>query len=1340
MKSLSISFFLLFLCLTSHAQNLYFKHLGITEGLSQVCVPAIYQDELGTVWIGTSEGLDRYNGSSMSTYALTDSLQSYSGNGIDQLCGNKNGQLYVLAKGKVFRFDLYQEKFSCIMPQNATSLFCEKDTLWITGKEGIQFYTEKDGKPTLFTRFPKGLPQATHLHATKDTIWAVSSKSLWAIPRQNPHLQKEKAGFDDTKYLFVDRSDNIWVGSWKGVYHFSPTRKMTHYTDAGGEISHNQVRSIIEDNSGNIWIGSFNGLDCYHSQTNAWSHYTEYGDSPNTLSHHSILTLHKDQQGNIWAGTYYGGVNVFSPNGSHNYFYHADRLREDWLNFPVVGKMTEDESGNLWICTEGGGLNRLDAKTGKFTHFTHQPNNPHSIGSNNLKSIYYHRKTQTLYVGTHFGGLYILNTQNQIGHTLRHIPGDTTSLPHDIVNEIQPYGEGLLVLTQGGVVYMDMKTEKFSPVTLNQEASRILGRKYAFETFLLDSHQNLWLGLTKGGIIRIGLPTGSVSRYQDVPLSLASVCHIFEDRYGEIYAGTTGAGMFHYLRKEDRFKQYGQQGHKLPSNFCYYIGESAQSNCLYLIHGQGFSLFNTQTETIESTYRLSNQSYSLGSSLFRDKKGTLYLGGTNGMAVLRKEDTKSISKQIYFDRLFVSNQPVHPGDPTGILSAILAKTKQIQLKHDQNNITIEIATPQYVNDIRTGFEYRLEGFDHRWNPMEDSRITYTHLPPGDYTLKVRPILPGNSARAETNLGIRVIPPFYATTGAYLLYTCLLAGLVFLIFSFFLRQTKLRISLQSARKEKERIEENNRMKINFFTDISHELRTPLTLILGQLDTLIQTEELPHAIHHKLQRIYKNAWDMLRLISELLDFRKHEQGCVRLKVEEQDLIGFTRQVCLPFSEYARQKSITLRFNSLCEHLPVWIDSMQMQKVISNLLANALKYTPAKGDITIEIRRNKAQGIISVTDTGTGISPEDLPHIFEQFYQATNSAWKLTPGTGIGLSIAKNIVELHHGTIIVSSQPGEGSQFTITLPLGQSHFSPEELVHTQEEEVVLYPEADNGLPLYQAEAESKTENTEEKQESSRPVLLLVEDNEELCDILKDALQPAYILHIAHNGEDGWKKVLELHPDLVVSDVMMGGMSGKELCTKIKTHIELGHTSVILISAQGSTDQQVEAFRSGADDYLVKPFDMRILLSRCHSLLKNKKRLIAWCNNLPIPATTAEEALSESDKRLLQKCIDVIRENFTNPDFDVNVLANSLCMGRSKLYSKFKQLVGMPPNEFILKIKLEEAMTLLKTQPDLNISEVALQLGFLSPRYFSKLFKNFFGITPQSLRGKTEKQSPEE
>lgn len=491
MKNIASGIIGLLFIFTCQAQNLYFKHLGIADGLSQIRIQTIYQDEIGAIWLGTSEGLNRYNGTSVSSYSIPAEFQAFSTDGIDQICGNKKGKLYVKTQGKVCSFDLHQEKFTILIEKGVKSLFCEQDTLWAACENGIYYCTEQEKQLKQFTSFPSHLRQATRLYVKNDTIWAISPTHLFAIPRKNASQQIEFATFNnDARCIFVDHSNNIWIGSWSGVYRISPSRHITtHYTNAEGKLSDDQIRSITEDNFGNIWIGTFRGLDCYHSQTDSWSHYVEYGDSPNTLSHNSILDLYKDKQGNIWAGTYFGGVNIFNPTPEKNYFYHANPLRTDWLNFPVVSKMTEDLSGNLWICTEGGGLNQLNLQTGKFTHYTHQPGNPQSIGSNNLKSIYFDPTTEILYVGTHFGGLYIFDTQTKRGHSLHHQQGNPNSLPHDIVNSIQPYREGLLLLTQGGVVYMDKKTEKFSEISqdppINQLVKNLLPMRLSYSIVII---------------------------------------------------------------------------------------------------------------------------------------------------------------------------------------------------------------------------------------------------------------------------------------------------------------------------------------------------------------------------------------------------------------------------------------------------------------------------------------------------------------------------------------------------------------------------------------------------------------------------------------------------------------------------------------------------------------------------------------------------------------------------------------------------------------------------------------------------------------------------------------
>ncbi len=1044
-------------------------------------------------------------------------------------------------------------------------------------------------------------------------------------------------------------------------------------------------------------------------------------------------------QGNIWVGTYYGGVNVFNPSKTSNHFYYAEPLQEDCLSFPVVGKMAEDSSGRLWICTEGGGLNCYNADTGIFTRYQHRKGDASSVGSNNLKSIFYRKENERLYVGAHLGGIFVLDLKSNKGHTLHNIVGDPTSLPHEIVNDIQEYKDGLALLTQGGVAFMDPVTEKFSPLSNDVNVRKLLNKRYAFETFLIDSRQRMWLASVNGGVICVDLPSSKITEYAmdtNNPSSIGrfKVVHIFEDSRGSVFFCTIGSGIYEYQEGEQSFKSYSTSNQCLPSDYCYYICESVEDHRLFILHGKGLSIFNREKGEVENTYHLFNQTYSQGSALYLDKNGTLFISGTNGLALFQKQSLYALPSKnlLNFDKLFIFNEEICPNDQSGILTDILAKTSDIYLSYKQNNITVEFASFNYNNDRNCLFEYRLEGFDKAWTQTTGTTITYTNLPPGEYILRARPLAGKENLDEEVHLNIHVSAPFYATVWAYFFYLLCLLGVMIAFIRFKTRQAALKSSLEFERKEKERIEELNQVKLRFFTNISHEFRTPLTLILGQIEVLMQMD-LGTTIYNRILRIYKNAWHMRNLISELLDFRKQEQGYLKLKVEEQNLVAFTRQIYMCFYEYAQKKEITYRFDNVEETISVWFDSKQLQKVIFNLLSNAFKYTPNKGSIRVEVRMLASQAIVSVCDTGVGIPEEHISKIFERFYQTDNSS-SFTLGTGIGLALAKGIMNMHHGKIDVESTVGKGTKFTLSLPLGNRHFSDEEMATVESRESVIISEAVPMLPFEQIMdvEEEKTKVQENIKEEDKPIILLVDDNEELLSMLEDLFLPIYKVYIAHDGREGLEMARQIQPDLIISDVMMPEMSGKELCYKIKTNVELSHISVVLLTAQTSVEYVVEGLMFGADDYVTKPFNVKVLIARCNNLIKNKKRLIAHYAGKTITESPVTEAINERDKELLAKCVNIIKENFENPAFDVTALASELCVGRSKLYMQFKQMTGLTPNEFILKIKLDEAMSLLKNHPELNISEISIRLGFSSPRYFSKSFKAFFGVAPQTVRSR--------
>lgn len=1338
MKNTLIFLFCILISTASRSSDIYFKHLGVYDGLSQSCIYSIYQDEIGAMWFGSSEGLNRYNGKEIEIYQPSQDKQGLTNNEINDLCGDKQGHIYIRSGNDLIVFSIYKERFVCLRKNDVRGLFCKDGKLWVICNNAIYTYVPEEQDLKLFASFSAELGEGRGIYVDAGHVWAITHSHLLHFETSSNAPMRTIMSFDKGRCIFRDRAKNLWIGTWNGLYRIDAQENISKFTHQPGHegLSDNQVRCVMEDSTGYIWIGTFRGLDCYNPITNEWSHYIHQDYNPNSLSHNSVLSLYKDTHNNIWVGTYYGGVNIFTPYHLDKQFYTASHEHKDHLSFPFVGKMVEDEAGHLWICTEGGGLNKLDATTKQFIRYTHQEGNPQSVGNNNLKAIYYHQPTQRLYVGTHMGGLSILDIRK---NTFRRTP-EFMQIAGNIINEIQKYKDGIAIMTQEGLFFMNLQTEVFSPFTDIPTMKKLLEQRFTYETFFIDSQNRLWLALSAGGLICMHLSSGKIEKYEtstNNPSSIGKfkVVHIFENSKGDLYFGTIGSGLFKFQPQNNSFKVYNTLNNSLPNNYCYYIQESPLSHKLLLLHNEGLSIFNPQTEIVEETYHLFQQNYSQGSTLYISRNGTMYIGGANGLASFPEKYLYSSpeKEKLCFEKLLIFNQEVLPDDATGILKQTLARTSNIRLKHDQNHITVTFSAFRYLSERDNLYEYCFENQDKGWTQTSNNSITYTNIPPGNYTLRVRPVKSDSANVEEIALNIHVAAPIYANPYAYTLYALLLVGILSLFLHFKLRQARLQSSLEVERKEKERIEELNQTKLRFFTNISHEFRAPLTLIIGQLEAIMQINKLEPSIYKRILRVYKNSWHMRDLITELLDFRKQEQGYLKLKVKERDLVSFINEIYNSFYEYAQMRNISYSFKHTEKTFNAWFDPTQLQKVVFNLLSNAFKYTPEGGAITISLRHTSSHVFIAVSDNGSGIPEEAIQKIFERFYQADSTPSSLSLGTGIGLALAKGIMEAHHGKIDIESTVNKGSTFTLSLLLGNQHFNKEDFVEDNQQADMSYfidSPADLPLKVTELEPSAKTEA-----DTHKPVLLLVEDNEDLLEMLNDLFSAFYEVYTARNGREGLAATEQIQPDIIVSDVMMPEMSGKEMCYKLKNNVELSHIPIVLLTAQNSVDYIVEGYMFGADDYVTKPFNVKVLLARCKNLIRNKQQIIAHYSNLSTPQIT--ESIPPSnvyDKELLEKSIDIIKKHFDNPNFDVTTLASALCMGRSKLYTRFKQIIGLTPNEFILKVKLDEAMSLLKNHPELNVSDISTMLGFSSARYFSRCFKSFFGLSPLKVRKKKE------
>lgn len=1305
----------------------------MSEGLSQASVMSIYQDQLGRMWFGTREGISVYNGENMLVYKAWNNENSEEhidvlyGNECDFLTGNKEGDVFFRTNGALMRYDIREESFHIVRSQNVRTLTSFKGDIWCVCSDSLFTYNALGD--SLDFRMKTNVENTFTMLLVGNKLWLGTEKGLYLIEEGKnaeviiPHL--------DIYSVFASSVGDIWVGTrMHGLFCLSPDGTQKRYTSAdqsANKIFNDQIRQFVEDSYGNIWFGTFYGLYKYNPYTGEFTVFAR-DQLPGSLTHSSIFPVYIDNQGTIWVGTYYGGVNYFNPESDIFSYYSDNVSRSDCLSYGFVGRMVEDKEGNVWISTEGGGVNCLDRKTRTFRRYQ-AGGESNSLLHDNVKCICYDEKRNDIYLGTHTGGFSRIDVKTRRIHNyLNDVKDNPDQLPSHIISAIGIHGDYLYVSARNGLFKMHLEAETFERIG-----------NYCI-AFTFDPNGYMWI-VYEEHIVRMNTTNTEdvkIYYYSDYNIRFKATC--VKAISGNIYFGTLGSGLFCLDDSSDKITSYTVSDNYLLSNYCYDITETNQGSIL-VTSDKGLTIFNPVTgdsRFIKLGISLPITSITEGCGVLACKNNEIFIGSTDGLTSFWEDDLdrKEKNYQIYFSDMLIHNEKVYPGDKTGILDKALPYTRHITLKHSQNNMIIRFASNNYIDVQKNNeYEYMLTGFDSEWIPISLNSIYYTNLNPGDYELLVRERdLPPNSVKRQgISLSIKIKKPWYNTVWAWLLYFTVTSSVLFFFIRMLVIRRRLSLSLQREREDKLRNEELNQEKLRFFTNISHEFRTPLTLIISQIDLLFQNSTLTPSVYNKIIKISKHANRMRNLISELLEFRRFEQNFATLRVTEQDLIPFLKDICLSFSEMSVQQSITLNFSTLTESVLLWFDSYQMQKVFYNLISNAFKYTLRKGTIDIIIEEDQDAVTIKVIDSGIGLSAEDASRIFDRFYQAENgmSASGSNPGTGIGLALSRNIIELHHGQISVQSELNYGTIFSVKLQKGCVHFTGDERVTILEESSgkLMYDNAIYPEPITEKEYEEIAKIIPENVDGEQFKVLLVEDNEELLQILQSIFSPLYRIFLAKNGEEGLQLALVEKPDLIVSDVMMPVMSGTEMCIRVKNNIDLCHIPVVLLTALNTIEQKIEGLQQGADDYIDKPFHAKALLMRCNNLIRNRLLMQSkWSKQGDLDLNLL--ATNPIDQKLLEKITDIVKQNINNVDFDVNTLAKELAMGRSSLFSKFKSLTGMTPNDFIQGQRLKCASVMLRENPQMQIAEISETLGFSSPVYFSRCFKNQFGVSPAQFR----------
>lgn len=1285
------------LCCDLVAAAPYFHRVGVPDGLAHPSVMSICQDSLGRIWLGTENGLSIFDGSRMESrkpYELHGGQVAFRGSVVKPLLCDSLGNVHFLTGQEWVCCDARTDALHTLMEGQIDALFLRDGyACAVSGRQCLRWNAAGGGFETM-DEMPFDGVRDYHV-ARNGRHWLVCGEGLFC--GEAGKAFKLVCGIRDLSSIFESSRGEIWSGSnTEGLVRVVADNVVTVYDVAGAGdrgFGCDNVREVAEDEDGNIWFGTFRGLYCYDSEEDRFVSYAA-GDSAGSLSQSSVHSVFVDADGVLWAGTYYGGVNYTDMGASAFSFWGGGPSGSD-LSSPVVGHLAESSDGSIYICMEGGGINRLDPDRGAVRRYDGLP--------------FTHAKwlcedaDGRVHVGTNRSGVFTVDIAS--GRAVQALRDDGDGCgPHSVVNVILQYGDDWILSTDGGIYLHSCE---------NGADTLLYPRTYGIRyVHAVISGDELWLASSE--VVVFDLKTMSVKAKYPVGDGARPMRLLVTE--SDVFVTTFGQGLF---RLDDGYfvhvpgASLNTSGYQIVSVDSSRIAISGERGLQVLDAATGHSL---RTFLIGGGLPLDAQV--MDSGLLVTADGTVYVGGVNGLVSFRLDDeAMDVPCEVYFSSLDIEGNPVRAYDGNGILTENLPFVSGIRLKGRQARIDVGVAVRRHaVAQNWSDYEWRLKGLDSQWERVESPVISIELLLPGRYSLQLRRSSDRDEVIAE--LGLCVTRPAYASWWALLLYVVAVSGLSYILLrTIRIRRESARI-VAAEREEKQRIQELNETKLRFFTTVSHELRSPLTLIIAQIDSIFGRFKLPPQLQHKMSKVMDQAVQMNEIVSELIDFRKYEQNVMKIRVAPVDVNLFVGDVMGKFAEMADSKGISLRFEKSPLAPEVFMDVYQMQKVMRNLILNALKYTPDGGTVTLRTAVAEDGRVeIHVRDTGVGIPAEECGHIFERFYQVHSGASNGVEGSGIGLALVRDIVHKHGGEVSVTSECGKGSDFVVALRKGAGHFAGDDMVSV-EDSVPVDVVPDNSL-------------------TGKYSIVIAEDNREMAELLHEVFSVRYKVYQASDGKEALDLVKAVRPDIVLSDVMMPGMSGTELCTAIKSNPHTAHIPVVLLTALADSARQLSGLQSGADDYVAKPFQSRLLLARCNNLVSAVHR----------PSSSAPDASDDLDRRVtrrgdkefIDKVTALIESHLAEADFGVDALADSLHMSRSSFYGHFKAVTGETPNDYISSVRLRRACTMLTERPDIPVSQIAESLGFGSQQYFSRRFKDAYGVSPVSWRRSSGKMPVE-
>lgn len=1319
-------FFITIFCQAqSVEEHYYFKNLSIRNGLSQNTVNAILQDRKGFMWLGTKDGLNRYDGLSFRKFKHDAANPRSIGNSfITSLYEDFNGNIWVGTDAGVYIYYPEKEAFEEFDYQSLEKTRIERSVSMIAGdKQGRVWIAVEaqgmfcyDARQKLLRNYPLSEISSNIKCFTFDsggTLWLgfygdglyYSKDNLATVhPYGSPEDGKREFEGGVITKIVQGNYNCLYIGSVKeGVSELNLTsgqvRNLLAIDESGESIF---CRDLLPYSDNELWIGTESGIYIYNLRTAQFIHLRASLYDSYSLSDNAIYALYKDREEGLWIGSYFGGVDYYPRQYTYFAKYYPKNIANS-LHGKRVREFCRADDGTLWIGTEDGGLNHFNPKTKEFHFF--EP----SAGFTNIHGLC--MDGSHLWVGTFSKGLRVIDTRT--GVILRtYTEGHTShSLNDNSIFSICRTSAGEIYLgTLFGLLRYNRTQDNFDRIPE-------LNGKFVYD-IKEDSYGNLWLATYANGAYCYDVSARRWKNYvfdaeDEKSLPYDKVLSVFEDSYRQIWLTTQGGGFCLFHPDTETFTRYGLKD-GLPNDVVYQIVED-DDRFLWLTTNNGLVRFDPKTmemKVFSTANGLPTNQFNYRSG-FKDEAGNIYLGSINGFVAF---DPRTFAENrqvpaVAITDFLLFNKEVPVGETDSPLKSSITFSDKVVLTADQNSFSFRIAALSYQAPRMNKLMYKLEGFDEGWLTIGESPlVTYSNLGYGDYVFKVKASnSDGVWNEQETSLHLSILPPFYLSGWAYCFYVLFFMGCLVCVIFYFKRRNYRKQHRQMEMLEQEKEREVYHAKIDFFTNVAHEIRTPLTLIKGPLENIILKKEVDSETKEDLYIMKQNTERLLNLTNQLLDFRKTETRGFRLNFTECDVVAVLRETYLRFTSLAKQKGLDFILELPQECFMADVNQEALTKIISNLLNNGVKY--ASTYLRISLETDEKVFHIRTFNDGEMIPDTMKEEIFKPFVRLDKED-EVTTGTGIGLALSRSLAELHQGSLMMEKGE-EVNCFCLTLPVNQDS--------------TITLSAENVSQVEENSCGWEQEETDTKEK--KPMILVVEDNPDMLAFIRKQLTTEYSVLTAMNGIEALAVLDNHYVNLVVSDVMMPQMDGFELCKTIKSDLSYSHIPVVLLTAKTNIQSKIEGLELGADAYIEKPFSVEYLLANISSLIHNREKLRQTFAKSPFVAANTM-ALTKADEEFIWKLNDIIQANLHNPEFSMEDMADALKMSRSSFYRKIKGVLDLSPNEYLRLERLKQAAQLLKEGKS-RVNEICYTVGFNSPSYFSKCFLKQFGVLPKDFIG---------